>query len=132
MAGFLKQTFTWWSGNTIGTRFFTWRKGKRVGEDPFGNVYYEGSADKEGKPRRWVIYKKYSEPSMIPPGWHGWIHHRTDTPPSREAYQAHEWEKPHQPNLTGTDAAYSPKGSIANHGERPRVSGDYNAWSPEN
>lgn len=131
MAGFWKQFFTWWNGNTIGTRFFTWRKGKRIGEDQFGNIYYEGSVDKEGNPRRWVIYKGYSEASTIPPGWHGWMHYRTDTPPSQENYQPHDWEKPYQPNLTGTNAAYTPKGSIAHHGERPRVTGDYNAWSPE-
>lgn len=131
MAGFLKQTFIWWSGNTIGTRFFTWRKGKRIGEDQFGNVYYEGSQDKEGNPRRWVVYKGYSEPSTIPAGWHGWMHHRTDTPPSEENYVAHEWEKSHIQNMTGTNEAYTPKGSIERHGKRPRVTGDYNAWSPE-
>lgn len=131
MAGFLKQIFTWWNGNTIGTRFFTWRKGKRIGEDQFGNIYYEGSTDKEGRPRRWVIYKKYSEASTIPPDWHGWIHHRADIPPSQENYKAYAWEKQYLPNLTGTESAYAPKGSIAHHGKRPRVSGDYNAWSPE-
>lgn len=131
MAGFVKQIFTWWNGSTIGTRFFTWRKGTRIGEDQFGNIYYEGSRDKEGNPRRWVIYKNYSEASTIPAGWHGWIHHRTDTPPSKEEYQPREWEKSHQPNLTGTSAAYTPKGSIAHYGKRPRVSGDYDAWSPE-
>ncbi|EJF90743.1 NADH:ubiquinone oxidoreductase subunit NDUFA12 [Bartonella tamiae] len=131
MAGFFKQTFTWWNGNTINTRFFTWRKGKRVGEDQFGNIYYEGKLHKDGYPRRWVIYKNYSEASMIPPGWHGWIHHRTDTPPPEDFYAKREWEKPHLPNLTGTDEAYKPKGAIANHGERPRVSGDYDAWTPE-
>jgi len=131
MAGYIKQFFTWWNGNTIGTRFFTWRKGTRIGEDQFGNIYYEGSRDKEGNPRRWVIYKNYSEASTIPAGWHGWIHHRTDTPPSKENYHPREWEKAHLPNLTGTSAAYTPKGSIAHFGKRPRVGGDYDAWSPE-
>ncbi|RCL01347.1 MAG: NADH:ubiquinone oxidoreductase 17.2 kD subunit [Candidatus Tokpelaia sp. JSC085] len=127
MAGFLKQTFTWWNGNTIGTRFFTWRKGKAVGEDQFGNVYYEGRPNQEGKTRRWVIYKDYSEASTIPPGWHGWIHYRTDVPPSQEHYKAHKWEKPYQPNLTGTNAAYSSKESR----KCPHITGDYDAWSPE-
>ncbi|MHC5306900.1 NADH:ubiquinone oxidoreductase subunit NDUFA12 [Bartonella sp. LJL80] len=131
MAGFLKQTFTWWNGNTINTRFFTWRKGKRIGEDQFGNIYYEGSRHKDGYPRRWVIYKNYSEASTIPAGWHGWMHHRTDTPPTQENYQPREWEKSHLPNMTGTAEAYTPKGSIARHGERPRVTGDYDAWTPE-
>ena len=40
MKNLLLQIFTWWNGQTLGTRFFTWRFGKRVGEDEFGNVYY--------------------------------------------------------------------------------------------
>ncbi|WP_317993099.1 NADH:ubiquinone oxidoreductase subunit NDUFA12 [Bartonella gliris] len=131
MASFFKQVFTWWSGNTINTRFFTWCKGKRVGEDQFGNVYYEGSAHKDGYQRRWVIYKGYSEPSTIPPGWHGWIHHRCDSPPTQESYQPYEWEKPHVANMTGTKAAYRPKGSIVHNGERVSVHEDYDAWSPK-
>jgi NADH:ubiquinone oxidoreductase subunit len=27
--------------------------------------------------------------------------------------------------------AYRPDGSLINKGERPRVTGDYDAWSPE-
>ena len=56
----------------------TWRFGKRVGEDELGNVYYEGGMSSYGLPKRWVIYKGYAEASAIPPGWHGWMHHRTD------------------------------------------------------
>ncbi|MBX3529765.1 MAG: NADH:ubiquinone oxidoreductase subunit NDUFA12 [Rhizobiaceae bacterium] len=130
MKTFLLQFFTWWNGQTLGTRFFTWRKGKRVGEDQFGNVYYEGGKGVDGRPRRWVIYRDLAEASSIPPGWHGWMHHRVDTPPSAESYAAREWEKPHQPNLTGSAAAYRPKGSLLSGTERPRVTGDYDAWTP--
>ncbi len=63
----LLQIFTWWNGSTIGTRFHTWRFGKRVGEDQFGNVYYEGGRDSEGRTRRWVSYNGYAEASAIPP-----------------------------------------------------------------
>ncbi|WP_208441989.1 NADH:ubiquinone oxidoreductase subunit NDUFA12 [Bartonella raoultii] len=131
MAIFLKQIFTWWSGNTINTRFFTWRKGKRIGEDQFGNVYYEGGWHKDGYPRRWVIYKDYSEASTIPPGWHGWIHHRRECPPTQEDYRPYEWEKPHLANMTGTSEAYRPKGAIPYSGERSYVHEDYDAWSPK-
>ena len=129
MKTFLLQFFTWWNSQTIGTRVFTWRKGTKVGEDEFGNVYYEGTQDSEGRTRRWVIYKGYAEASAIPAGWHGWIHHRAETPPSRETYKAHAWEKTHQPNLTGSAAAYRPKGSIAHGDNRPAVTGDYDAWT---
>jgi len=31
--GIIKEIFVWWDGNTWGTRFFTMRKGRLVGED---------------------------------------------------------------------------------------------------
>jgi len=77
-----------------------------------------------------VIYKGYSEASAIPPGWHGWIHHRVDTPPSDENYKPRDWQKPYQANMTGTAAAYRPKGSILGQDRRPQVTGDYDAWTP--
>lgn len=127
---FLTQIFTWWNGQTLNTRFHTWRKGTKVGEDEFGNVYYQGGTDSEGRTRRWVIYNGYSEASSIPPGWHGWMHHRTDQAPVDDNYKPHEWQLDHEPNLTGSAAAYRPKGSIASQEKRPRVTGDYDAWTP--
>ena len=44
MKDWLLQIFTWWNGQTIGTRFHTWRHGELVGEDEFGNVYTEKMA----------------------------------------------------------------------------------------
>jgi len=130
MKRLLLLVFTWWNGATIGTLFHTWRKGTRVGEDTFGNVYYEGGRDSEGRTRRWVIYNGLAEASAIPPGWHGWMHHRTDTPPSAQNYQPKEWQKPHMANMTGTPLAYRPPGSMLNPAERPTVTGDYDAWTP--
>ena len=121
----LVQLFTWWNGSTWGTRLYTWRKGEKVGEDEFGNVYYTGDGG-----RRWVQYNGVAEASAIPPGWHGWMHYRVDTPPSKQDYTPREWQKPHKPNATGTAGAYFPKGSMANPDDRPRVSGDYEAWNP--
>jgi len=132
MKTFFLQLFTWWNGQTLNTRFNTWRKGTEVGTDELGNVYYEGGNDSEGRTRRWVIYSGVSEASQIPPGWHGWMHHRTDTAPPSEDYKPFEWQKPHQPNLTGTGKAYRPKGSVLSQDKRPRVTGDYDAWTPGN
>lgn len=121
----IKQIFTWWNGSTINTRFHIWRTSSRVGEDEAGNVYYES---RDGK--RYVQYANLAEASAIPPGWHGWMHYRTDTPPVDEDYKAREWQKPHQENLTGTAGAYFPKGSLNRDEERPRSTGDYEAWTP--
>jgi len=127
MKALLSEIFVWWQGQTWGTRLYLKRFFKYVGTDEFGNRYFE---DKK-RNRRWVTYNGYADASSIPPGWHGWMHHRTDTPPTDEHYNARGWEKPHVPNLTGTAAAYRPDGSLLNKGERPRVTGDYSAWSPE-
>ena len=45
MKNVLIQFFTWWNGQTLGTRLWTWRTGTKVGEDGAGNIYYEGGVD---------------------------------------------------------------------------------------
>jgi len=135
MRDFLLHVFTWWNGWTYGTKLWTWRFGEKVGEDEFGNVYFRtrgGKIDPTlGLQRRWVIYNGLAEASMIPPGWHGWMHHKTDVPPSEERYVPRPWEQPHQPNLTGTPYAHRPQGSILNEApQRPPATGDYQPWTP--
>ncbi len=125
MKDFLLQFFTWWNGQTLGTRFHTWRFGEKVGEDADGNCYYRNA---EG--RRWVIYNGEADATRIPAGWHGWLHYRTDTSPADEEYALRDWEMPHKPNLTGTIGAYRPRGSILNQSKTDEAKGDYEAWSP--
>jgi NADH:ubiquinone oxidoreductase subunit len=126
MKNFLLALFTWWNSATVGTRFFTWRKGEFVGADAFGNRYFR---ERKGD-RRWVIYNGEAEASRIPPGWHGWMHHRTDVPPTEDGYKPYEWEKPHLPSLTGTPAAYRPRGSILRAESRGEVTDEYEPWTP--
>jgi len=109
------------------TRFLTWRTGKKVGEDQFGNSYYVSRKDEK---RRWVVYKGIEEGSKTPPLWNAWLHHTIDEPPSSDA-PAHDWEKTHIPNLTGTPHAYRPQGHVTRGGKRAAATGDYQAWSPE-
>ena len=54
---FLKQIFTWWHKQTLGTFIYTLLAGKFVGEDEFGNKYYSNTKGK----KRWVIYKDIVE-----------------------------------------------------------------------
>ncbi len=123
----LAEMFIWWRKETFGTRVYIWLHGQYVGADEAGNRYYKA---RKGK-RRWVVYNGYADPTTIPPGWHGWMHHRVDNLPDEDKYVPHFWEKPHKPNMTGTIAAYRPDSSLLARGERPKVSGDYDAWSPE-
>ena len=78
----LAELFIWWHKQTLGVRLWTLFQGHHVGNDEFGNRYY---TDRK-KRRRWVIFNGPAEASTIPPGWHGWMHHRTDTPPTEESY----------------------------------------------
>lgn len=131
---FLIEIFAWWRGNTWGTRLWTARQGVLVGTDAAGNMYYRSKKPNgpHGFERRMVVYAGgYADPTTIPPGWYGWMHYRTNEPPRDDEYTAHEWEQPHLPNMTGTPLAYRPDGSLLGKGERPRVTGDYDAWSPD-
>lgn len=108
------------------------KRGKKIGRDEFGNTYYEAAPRKGYKrTRRWVMYKGSPEASAIPPEWHGWIHHQTDAVPSsdEDSYRRN-WQKPHQPNMTGTNQAYRPPGHLLAAGKRKKVSADYEAWTP--
>jgi NADH:ubiquinone oxidoreductase subunit len=127
MKQFLAEIFIWWHGQTWGTRFYLMLFFTPVGTDQFGNRYWKS---RKGD-KRWVTYNGPAEASTIPPGWYGWMHHRTDILPEDANYKRLPWEKEHVQNLTGTPLAYRPDGSLLSKGTRPRVTGDYDAWSPE-
>jgi NADH:ubiquinone oxidoreductase subunit len=121
----IKRIFTWWDGQTLGTQLWTWRKGRKVGEDAQGNIFYTNA---DGS-RRWVIYKGEAEASKVGPEWHGWLHHTWDEPPTKVALPHKSWEKPHLENMTGTALAYAPAGSIRR--PAPVARADYEPWKPE-
>ena len=106
MINIFKQIFTWWNRQTLGTFIYTLFSGKFVGEDEFGNKYY---TNKKGK--RWVIYKNEVEASKIPTEWHLWIHFMKKQKPEKDM-KKFSWQKKHSENLTGTNKAYKPDGSL--------------------
>ena len=103
MLTLLKKIFTWWNQDTFGTRIKTVLFGKFVGKDTFGNKYYES---KKGK--RWVIYANEIDASKIPVEWYSWIHFTKNKIENNHDLKKYKWQKPHQPNLTGTNSAYYP------------------------
>ena len=119
------RLLTWWNSQTLGTQIFTARKGQKVGQDAQGNVYYQTRDAK----RRWVIYNGEMQASRVSPDWHGWLHFTWDQAPTAAPLPHQPWEKPHQENLTGSDAAYAPAGSIRSNAPAPRA--DYEAWTPQ-
>lgn len=106
-------------------------KGSHVGTDAEGNKYYRGRPRKgTARERRWVIYNGAPEASRVPPEWHGWLHHQTDVLPQDGGRHRKPWQKPHQPNMTGTENAYLPPGHALRGGQRDAATGDYSAWQP--
>ena len=124
----LKFLFTWWNGSTVGTKLYTYLKGKKVGEDYFGNYFYE-SRDKRN---RWCIYSYQSDASKISPEWNSWLRFITNSCPTDET-MTYEWQKRFSGNLTGLDDAYKPEILRANkkNEDLDRYQSDYKAWKPE-
>ncbi|GGB39867.1 NADH:ubiquinone oxidoreductase subunit NDUFA12 [Tistrella bauzanensis] len=109
------------------TRLFTMRYGTAVGEDEFGNRYFR---HKNKPSKRWVTYAKAVDPTSVPPEWHRWLHGTTDKTPSEAPLPRQSWEKPFEPNHTGSADAYLPQGHLLATGERPKATGDYEPWTP--
>ena len=99
----LKKIFIWWNQYTLGTKLKTILFGKFVGQDSFGNKYYE---NKNGK--RWVIYSNEIDASKIPVEWYSWMHFTKNRIEKNHNFEKYNWQKPHQPNMTGSDKAYYP------------------------
>lgn len=104
-----------------------------VGTDPLGNKYYS-APPRPGysRDRRMVHYNGPAEASLIPPEWHGWMHHQTNVVPPDDGNPSFRksWQKGHRPNMTGTVKAWRPPGHILSGGMRPKATGDYEAWTP--
>ncbi|MEL7129245.1 MAG: NADH:ubiquinone oxidoreductase subunit NDUFA12 [Pseudomonadota bacterium] len=128
----LAKLFTWWNGSTIGTLFDVKRRSDFIGEDDYGNRYFEDrKASVGGRHRRYVIYKGLAEPSKVPADWHGWLHHTHKIPPTEAPLPRRSWETDHKPNMTGTLFADRPKGSLSGEQERAGNAADYEAWTPD-
>ncbi len=76
--GFFKNLFTWWDGATLGTALFSWKNGRKVGEDGLGNRYFE---TKKAGGRRWVMYSGSNDVSRVPPEWYAWLTRQIDMLP---------------------------------------------------
>ncbi|MGE0224574.1 MAG: NADH:ubiquinone oxidoreductase subunit NDUFA12 [Acetobacteraceae bacterium] len=117
------------SAMNIGTWLFTKLRGRQVGTDAAGNIYYEEKQPRPGlRSRRWVMYAAEPEASVVPPEWHAWLHYTIDAPLPDTGRRP--WQKPHVPNVTGTPASYRPPGHDYRGGQRARATGDYEAWTP--
>ncbi|MDC0033638.1 NADH:ubiquinone oxidoreductase subunit NDUFA12 [Alphaproteobacteria bacterium] len=131
----MDRELTFWTAKlelmTLGTRLFTLMRGELVGADSTGNKYYKSGRTIVGRrERRWAIYNGPAEATTVPADWHGWLHHRTDVTGTDMGQNKLAWQRDHLPNLTGTEAAYSPPGHVLKGAKRDKATGDYEAWRP--
>ncbi|XP_059146749.1 NADH dehydrogenase [ubiquinone] 1 alpha subcomplex subunit 12-like [Physella acuta] len=100
--------------------------GTLVGEDKFGNKYYENKYYFIGR-SRWVSYPQSVgfdyDASQIPPEWHRWMHYIADEPPSTNPLPQRKWMADYTENLTGTPQEYVPYTTT-----KPKIE----AWVPPN
>lgn len=128
--GILSVSSTW------SIRLETALSGTVAGSDILGNRYFTAKARRGTKrERRFVLYADMAggrgyDASQVPPEWHSWLHHQTDIVPAKDDPRRHVWQKPWQPNLTGTGRAYFPPGHALGGGKRDKATGDYVAWQP--
>ncbi len=124
----LKYLFTWWNGNTVGTKLYSFLNGKKVGEDYLGNFYYESKDQKN----RWCIYSDQSEASRISPEWNSWLRFTSNTLPAGNNLKF-EWQKRFDGNKTGLDSAYKPSMKRVDplNEDLENYHSDYKAWKPE-
>ena len=117
----IKQIFTWWNSQTIGTFLYTIFFGKLVGKDDSGNKYYQNNSGK-----RWVIYKGEINASKITSEWYSWMHNISKESPLEKKTTKYSWQKPHIENKTGTKEAYKPNTISKNNKDFKK----YEPWNP--
>lgn len=92
----------------------------------FGNsfkqlVYFYNFAGRN----RWVEYnQKHNleyDGSMVPAEWFGWLHYKTDTPPTKKPPLGYKWLTDHTNNMSGTPEQYVPFTTT-----RPKIQ----TWTP--
>lgn len=103
--------------------------GTLVGEDQFGNKYYEDQSTSYNR-KRWVVYKNMStyNPSIVPPEWHGWLNYINDFAPTQHEFKRPVYAIDAGVTKTGTTECYAPKGSWVNPDKRCWLK--YEAWQP--
>ncbi|XP_071082821.1 probable NADH dehydrogenase [ubiquinone] 1 alpha subcomplex subunit 12 [Haliotis cracherodii] len=100
------------------------KTGRLVGEDKFGNKYFQNNMYFMGR-SRWVEYSPAVnmdyDASQIPAEWHRWLHYIGDEPPTELPPTQRKWMSDHSENLSATSDEYVPYSTA-----KPKVQ----AWSP--
>lgn len=105
-------------------RFDHLKTGTLVGEDKYGNKYFQNDYYFFGR-NRWVEYNDKCnmdyDATMIPAEWHDWMHYSTDHPPTTHPRVNYKWQIDHTESFTGTNKQYVPFSTT-----RPKI----DSWAP--
>lgn len=102
-----------------------------VGEDDFGNLYFQTKRPAHPGYDRWVepkCGKSDFDASVIPPEWHMWLHKMVDDTPQELSIERKDWFKKHKINYTGTNEAYRPQRFLFH--KRRKVDQAFEEWTP--
>ena len=121
----IKEIFTWWNSQTVGTRIWSYLNGIEIGKDENGNRYFSNKKDS----KRWVIYGGQVEATAVNPEWNNWLRFTSIEKPGK--VKSYDWQLEHKPNQSGTSKAYSPKPSIFDNKSNNKKRIDYEKWSPK-
>jgi NADH:ubiquinone oxidoreductase subunit len=97
--------------------------GQLVGEDNYGNKYFElKKKDSFGRKKRVCLFRGRVEASKISPEWHLFMHYQKDSKEIPVNIKQYKWQRSYLPDLTLTSVKYLPK----NH---PSYSGKTNLYN---
>ena len=116
----------------LANKLFSKLFGKKVGEDKFGNIFYESNKLSRyfGRDMRWVSYNGIPEATKVDSNWYGWLHHQDSKIPKKNL--KYKWMKPRGLNLSGSKLSYYPPGHFFSKDKtKPKSTGDYVAWKPK-
>ncbi|XP_077298008.1 NADH dehydrogenase (ubiquinone) B17.2 subunit [Arctopsyche grandis] len=122
----IKQNGGLWSSYYKLYRTDDLKHGVLVGEDKYGNKYFENPKYFFTK-NRWVEYNPnyglWYDGSQIPPEWFGWMHYKTDLLPHQDGSRPkYKWMSDHTENMSGTKGQYVPYSTT-----QPKIE----AWTPK-
>ena len=116
----------------LANKLFSKLFGIKVGEDEFGNIFYESNRLSRyfGRDMRWVNYNGIPEATRVGSNWYGWLHHQDNKIPKKSL--KYKWMKARELNLSGSKLSYYPPGHFFSKDKmKPRSTGDYVAWKPK-
>mmetsp|Transcript_18038 Transcript_18038/g.31322 ORF Transcript_18038/g.31322 Transcript_18038/m.31322 type:complete len:171 (+) Transcript_18038:107-619(+) len=104
-----------------------------VGEDEFGNRYFENNSEWYGR-HRWVEYFEERHVAFdsvkVPPQWHAWISYVIDETPSKDPLPAPKYQSKVTGNTSGTKDMYISSYSPLSVYYKGHASGKIQAWDP--